>query len=106
MPKSFTAPLGLALALLPAVNLFAQPERKQKKPRKNEDKEPVTQVLPLLPDPPPAVAAETARLVFHVSPLSAKGLLSQQLRDALKALDHDNRGAQIVKLRAFVAGTG
>jgi hypothetical protein len=28
------------------------------------------------------------------------------VRDALKALDRDNRGAQIVKLRAFVAGTG
>ncbi|HVY94707.1 MAG TPA: hypothetical protein VHA14_18220, partial [Bryobacteraceae bacterium] len=47
-----------------------------------------------------------ARLTFQVSPLSNKGLLSQQVRDALKALLHDNHGAQIVKLRAFVAGSG
>jgi enamine deaminase RidA (YjgF/YER057c/UK114 family) len=84
----------------------AQPERKQKKPSKSAANEPVTQTLPALPEPPAAVLAETARLVFHVSPLSQKGLLSQQARDALKALERDNRGAQIVKLRAFVAGTG
>lgn len=103
--KLFTALPGLLSGLLLAGHLLAQPERPQKKPTK-KDKEPVTQVLPLPPDPPPAVAADPARLVFHVSPLSAKGLLSQQVRDALKALDRDNRGAQIVKLRAFVAGTG
>jgi enamine deaminase RidA (YjgF/YER057c/UK114 family) len=50
--------------------------------------------------------APTDRLVFHVSPLSAKGLLSQQIRDAVKALWSINRGAQIVKIRAFVAGSG
>ncbi len=65
-----------------------------------------TQTLPVLKDPPPAVAAETDRLVFHLSPLSSKGLLSQQVRDALKVLLRDTRGATIVKLRAFVAGTG
>jgi hypothetical protein len=92
--------------VLGLVALAAQPERKQKKPRKNDQKEPVTQSLPVLPDPPAAVAAETARLVFHLSALSSKGLLSQQTRDALKSLERDNRGAQIVKLRAFVAGTG
>ncbi|MGH7935650.1 MAG: hypothetical protein ACREF8_01410, partial [Chthoniobacterales bacterium] len=57
-------------------------------------------------DPPAAIAAETSKLAFHVSPLSAKGLLSPQTRDALGALMKMNRGAQIVKLRAFVAGTG
>src|ERR1051325_6531671 len=82
----------------------AQPERKQKKP-KNE-KEPVTQVLPAIPDPPAAIAADTAHLVFHVSPLQGKGLLSVQTREALKTLINDNRGATIVKLRAFVAGSG
>jgi hypothetical protein len=98
---------GLAV-LVAAVTLplAAQPERKQKKPGKNDQKEPVTQTLPALPDPPAAVAAETARLVFHVSALSSKGLLSQQTRDALKSLERENRGAQPVKLRAFVAGTG
>jgi enamine deaminase RidA (YjgF/YER057c/UK114 family) len=76
----------------------------QSKKKKNE--EPVTQTLPLLKDPPGAVSAETSRLVFHVSPLSKKGLLSPQIREALKALFDENHGAAIVKLRAFVAGSG
>jgi len=80
-----------------------EPNRKKKK---NTDKEPVTQTLPVLKDPPGAVVAETSKLVFHVSPLSAKGLLTPQTHDALNALMKMNRGAQIVKLRAFVAGTG
>jgi enamine deaminase RidA (YjgF/YER057c/UK114 family) len=50
--------------------------------------------------------ADVSRLVFHVSPLSAKGLLSQQTRDALKNLLQQAKGAQIVKIRAFVAGSG
>ena len=49
---------------------------------------------------------ETSRLVFHVSPLSAKGLLSQQTRDALKAILKANNGAPVVHIRAFVAGSG
>ena len=65
----------------------------------------VTQTLPPLPELPAAVTAETARLVYQVSPLSSKGLLSRQTRDALKALLRSNRGT-IVKLRAFVAGSG
>ena len=75
------------------------------KPPKKE-KEPETQALPLPREPPSAVIAETGKLAFHVSPLSAKGLLTQQVHDALKALDRANGGATFVKLRAFVAGTG
>lgn len=52
------------------------------------------------------MVAETARLSFQVSPLSSKGLLLQQTRDALKALQQSNHGGRIVKLRAFVGGTG
>ncbi len=52
------------------------------------------------------VVAETSRLEFRVSPLSAKGLLSEQVRDALKALFRQAGAATIVKLRAFVAGSG
>ena len=78
----------------------------EKKKKKKKEEEEVTQTLPALKDPPAAVTAETARLVFRVSPLSNKGLLSPQVRDALHALIRDNHGAQIVKLRAFVAGTG
>lgn len=68
-------------------------------------KEEETQTLQLLKDPPAAITAETRRLVFQVSPLSAKGLLSQQTRDALKWLMRSS-GGSIVKLRAFVAGSG
>ena len=75
----------------------------RKKKKSDED---VTQVLQLPKDPPSAVVAETARLIFHVSPLSSKGLLSQQVRDALKSLRRTVNGASIVKLRAFVAGSG
>ena len=81
---------------------YAQP--KIKPPKK--EKEPETQTLPLPPEPPQAVVVETARLSFRVSPLSGKGLLTQQVRDALKALDRAGNGATFVKLRAFVAGTG
>ena len=89
----------LALCALAA---FASPfDRKKKK-----SEEDATQVLQLPKDPPSAVVAETARLGFYVSPLSSKGLLSQQVRDALKTLHHVVGGASIVKLRAFVAGSG
>jgi enamine deaminase RidA (YjgF/YER057c/UK114 family) len=94
----------LILILLGIVVAGALPAQKGKK--KKTEEEPVTQTLPLLKDPPGAVEAETSRLVFHVSPLSGKGLLSQQIRDALKALLRDTHGATIVKLRAFVAGSG
>ena len=75
------------------------PEDKKKK---GED---VTQALALPPELPAAVIADTNRLVFQVTPLSSKGLLSHQTRDALKILLHSNHGP-IVKLRAFVAGSG
>ncbi len=55
-------------------------------------------------EPPAAVTGVTNQLVFHVSPLSSKGLLSQQVEDALKALDKANGNATFLKLRAFVAG--
>ncbi len=101
MRRMLASFVGLVLATM----LVAQPPPKMKKKRKNEDKEPVTQALPLAADPPSALSAETARLTFQVSPLSGKGLLSQQTRDALKALMQPSRGP-IVRLRAFVAGTG
>ena len=43
---------------------------------------------------------------FHVTPLSAKGLLSQQIRDALKATARDAGSETVLKIRAFVAGSG
>ena len=85
--------LALAVSIYPLLG-------KKKKP------EEITQTLELPKDPPATVTAETSRLVFHVSPLSAKGLLSAQVREALKALLKSSGGATIVKLRAFVAGSG
>jgi enamine deaminase RidA (YjgF/YER057c/UK114 family) len=87
----------LALAGALAVTLSSWGKKK---------KEEETQVLQLPKDPPSAITAETRRLVFQVSPLSGKGLLSQQTRDALKWLLHSTNGAAVVKLRAFVAGSG
>jgi len=77
----------------------------QRKKQQREEEE-ITQTREIPKDPPGAVVAETRRLVFHVSPLSAKGLLSQQVRDALRALNRRVRRASMVKLRAFVAGSG
>lgn len=76
------------------------PENKQKK---NKDEN--TQTLPPPKELPSAVFAETDRLSFEVSTLSSKGLLSAQTREALRALLRNSRGT-IVKLRAFVAGSG
>jgi enamine deaminase RidA (YjgF/YER057c/UK114 family) len=72
--------------------------------KKNPDD--ITQTLELPKDPPLVAAGETSKLIFHVSPLSPKGLLSQQTRDALKAIMKANGGAQVVHIRAFVAGSG
>jgi enamine deaminase RidA (YjgF/YER057c/UK114 family) len=49
---------------------------------------------------------ETRRLTFHVTPLSAKGLLSAQVRDALRALLRDTGNNPVLRIRAFVAGSG
>ncbi|HUA82558.1 MAG TPA: hypothetical protein VMB85_01770 [Bryobacteraceae bacterium] len=91
--------LIVLLALLLASGALAQKKKKG-------DEDEITQTLPQLQDPPPAVAAETSRLVFHLSPLTSKGLMSPQIREALNTLLHENHGASIVKLRAFVAGSG
>lgn len=87
-------------------DIYDESKRKKKKKKKKEDVEPPTQVLALPPDPPAVLTVETRRLAFQVAPLSNKGLLSQQVRDGLRTLLRLTRGDQIVKLRAFVAGTG
>jgi enamine deaminase RidA (YjgF/YER057c/UK114 family) len=75
-------------------------------PLQKKEKEEETQTLDLPRELPAAVVGETSRLAFHVTPLSAKGLLSQQIKDALKAVGRLSGNAPILKLRAFVAGTG
>ena len=74
------------------------------KKKKNKDED-LTQTLPLPKELPAAISADTDRLTFQVSPLSSRGLFSQQTRDALRTLLRTSHGA-IVKLRAFVAGSG
>ena len=90
-----------ALAAVFLLQAVAAPNQRSRK--KDPD---FTQTLEVLPDPPLAIPAETARLGFLTAPLTAKGLLSQQTRDSLKALLAASRGAQFIKIRAFVAGTG
>ncbi len=76
---------------------------KQKKKKGDQD---LTQTLPLPKEAPSAVTGSTDRLVFQTSPMSAKGLLSQQTRDALRSLIHSNHNLPVIKLRAFVSGSG
>jgi len=95
-------PVRLAVrltALACLVILVAAPAQKKKK----EDE---TQTLQIPKELPAAVAGDPRRFTFHVTPLSAKGLLSQQIRDALKALTRVTGGATVLKIRAFVAGSG
>lgn len=95
------------LAALLITCLLSGPATAQRKKKKEKTvDEEKTQQLETTPDLPAGVFAETQRLGFLVSPLSSKGLLSQQTRDAVRALMKNSHGAQLVKLRAFVAGTG
>lgn len=89
-----------AIALLIALTCSSLAPAAKKKP------EEITQTLELPRDPPFVVSGETRKLIFHVSPLTTKGLLSVQTKDAVKALLKLNGGAQLVHIRAFVAGNG
>jgi len=82
---------GLALLLWPA----------QRKKKEEE-----TQTLQVPKELPGSVTGDTRRLTFYVTPLSNKGLLSPQIRDALKALAHQAGNDTVLKIRAFVAGSG
>ncbi|HEY4086985.1 MAG TPA: hypothetical protein VGM43_13650, partial [Bryobacteraceae bacterium] len=66
----------------------------------------VSEKLKLPQDPPLVAVGETSHLTFEVSPLSGKGLLSEQTRDALKAILKLTRNSQIIHIRAFSAGNG
>lgn len=92
---------SILAALACAWALLAWPAKK----KKDEDKE-VNQVLQVPKELPNAVLGDTRRLTFYVTPLSAKGLLSQQVKDALKALDRQDGDDTVLQIRAFLAGTG
>ena len=87
------------VALACILSLFCAAAQRKKK-------EEETQTLQLPKELPAAVVGDTHRLAFHVTPLSSKGLLSQQVRDALKAVARDAGSETVLKIRAFVAGTG
>jgi enamine deaminase RidA (YjgF/YER057c/UK114 family) len=89
----------LALCALMALAAGAADHKK-----KNPEDE--TQTLQLPQELPSAVSGATRRLAFHVTPLSVKGLLSPQVREALRALQRESGGEQVLQLRAFVAGSG
>ncbi len=107
-----TAVPVLALAALACAVMAAwspQSDRTKKEidwEGKKKGKKEATQTLELPRELPLAVVGETRKLAFHVTPLSAKGLLSQQVRDALKELGRQASGQTVLRIRAFVAGTG
>ncbi len=74
--------------------------------QRHKNQEPKAQVLPLPPELPRALLADTATLDFHISPLLKAGGLSAQIRQSLTDLIRDTHGETILKLRAFVAGAG
>lgn len=77
-----------------------------RQPKKNKKAELPNEALENLPQPPLALPADGTRLSFLSAPLSNSGLLSQQTRDALKWMIGQSHGAQFVRVRAFVAGSG
>ncbi|MGP8247550.1 MAG: hypothetical protein ACLQVN_23935 [Bryobacteraceae bacterium] len=92
--------LGVVILAL-AGGLLALPGERKKKNKEDE-----TQTLQLPRELPASVAGPTHRLVFRVTPLSAKGLLSAQVRDGLHVLLRQSKGETVLKIRAFVAGSG
>src|ERR1019366_3966730 len=89
-----------AWAALAAAAIAAWPAQE---PGEKKDE---TQTLQLPKELPLVEAGETRRLTFHVGPLSAKGLLSQQVRDGLKALSQRTGRDTVLHIRESVPGTG
>jgi enamine deaminase RidA (YjgF/YER057c/UK114 family) len=90
----------LTPALLVAIAFCLTPSLAKKK------KDDVTQVLDLPKDPPSVISADLRRLVFRAVPPTTKGLLSAQTHEAVKAMLKLSSGETIVRVRAFVAGSG
>src|SRR5579883_487945 len=88
--------VALFCALLIGLPVSAQKKKKEEQ----------TQTLKLPEELPNAVTGQTRRLAFHTTPLVGKGLLSPQVRESLKALQHETAGEMVLKLRVFVAGAG
>ena len=88
---------GVILAMLVCgVALLAFPQRK-----KDEN-----QTLQIPRDLPVTVEGNPHRFTFLLTALSNNGLLTKQVRGALDGLLHQAHGDTILKIRAFVAGSG
>src|SRR5215475_5316052 len=88
------------VALVCAAAILAPSAQRKKK------KEEETQTLQLPKDLPAAIAGDTRHVRFLVTPLSGKGLLSQQVHDALRVLAREAGGDTVLHIRAFTAGSG
>jgi enamine deaminase RidA (YjgF/YER057c/UK114 family) len=98
--------LPAVLTLLCAIAAFPlSAQRELRVQNKKKAKEIPTQTLETAKDLPSSVVGETAHMGFWVTPLLSKGLLSQQVRDSLRALS-SRTGAPVLHIRAFTAGTG
>ncbi|MGD0669140.1 MAG: hypothetical protein ABSB23_16400 [Bryobacteraceae bacterium] len=96
-------PQSIILLTLGAVAASAaQPPAEDRRSKKEER----TQVLQLPTELPAVTTGNPRRLTFHVTPLAGKGLLTHQVREALKALWHQSGSETVLKIRAFVAGSG
>ena len=96
-------PQWIVLLTLAAVAAIAGAQSPQDKRSKKEER---TQVLQLPVELPATTTGNPRRLTFYVTPLTDKGLLTHQIREALKDLWHQSGGETVLKIRAFVAGSG
>lgn len=96
----------LWLLLIAFFSLFTTSVFAGRKDQEQKEQEPKTEVLPLPKELPLTITADTARLSFGVSRLRTRGRMSNQIRDSLNEIIRNRRGARVVKLRAFVAGSG
>jgi enamine deaminase RidA (YjgF/YER057c/UK114 family) len=92
------------LTLIVFAFLAVQPAEAQRRKKKSD--EDFTQTLEVFPDPPAVLTVPVDKLSFYTVPMSDRGLLSQQVRDGLDRLLRHTRRNEVVKIRAFVAGTG
>jgi len=95
----WTLLLTVAAAAAGIAPLRAEDQPKSKKEER-------TQALQLPVELPSSVTGSTRRLTFHVTPLSGRGLLTHQVREALKVLSHQLGSETVLRIRAFVAGSG
>jgi enamine deaminase RidA (YjgF/YER057c/UK114 family) len=96
-------PHCIILLTLAAVAASAAAQSAADKRSKKEER---TQVLQLPVELPAVTTGNPRRLKFYVTPLTGKGLLTHQIREALKTLARESSGETVLKIRAFVAGSG